>query len=85
MSAEPELQTHPLAYVVQAANVPSEDWLRRRLNRGEIRGRRAGKKWSMTTSDIAALIAYMAQGPEVEAAALIDDLTPTSRRRLKSA
>lgn len=85
MSAEPELKTFPLAYVVETTNVPSEDWLRRRLNRREIRGRLAGRTWSMTTSDIAALIDYMAKGPQVEAASLIDDLTPTSRRRLKSA
>ncbi|MGW2666099.1 helix-turn-helix domain-containing protein [Nocardia tengchongensis] len=62
-----ETRTFTLAEVVERVGVPSELWLRRRLNSGEIRGRRAGRIWSMTESDIVYLLEYMARGPKGKA------------------
>lgn len=56
-----ETQTHSLDYVVEQTGVPSTDWLRRKLNAGEISGRKAGREWRMTDSDIAGLVDYMAR------------------------
>ncbi|NEW49388.1 hypothetical protein GV792_04930 [Nocardia cyriacigeorgica] len=77
-----ETRTHPLAHVVAETGVASEDWLRRRLNAGKIRGRLVGRTWRMTDSDIAALVAWMAKGPGTEADSLVADMTPTTRRRM---
>ncbi|MBF6298279.1 hypothetical protein IU459_12075 [Nocardia amamiensis] len=63
-----ETCTHPLAYVVEQTGVPSEDWLRRKLNAGEIPGRRAGRIWRMTDSDIAALVDYLARPARISSA-----------------
>ncbi|MFE3081753.1 DNA-binding protein [Nocardia tengchongensis] len=63
-----ETRTFTLAEVVERVDVPSELWLRRRLNAGTLRGRRAGRIWSMTESDVAYLLEYMARGPKVVAA-----------------
>lgn len=62
-----ETRTYSLAEVVDRVDVPSELWLRRRLNSGELRGRRAGRIWSMTESDITYLLEYMARGPKGKA------------------
>lgn len=59
-----ETRTYDLAEVLERTGVPSELWLRRRLNSGELRGRLAGRKWRMTDSDIAFLVEYMARGPK---------------------
>ncbi len=81
--ATEETRTYDLAYVVEETGVPSEAWLRRLLNAGTIRGRRAGRQWRMTTSDIAALVEYMGRGPGSAHAAAT--LTPTARRGLRRA
>ncbi|MFE3229293.1 DNA-binding protein [Nocardia sp. NPDC059228] len=69
-----ETRTYTLAEVVERVDVPSELWLRRRLNAGILRGRRAGRIWSMTESDIAYLLEYMARGPKAAAA---EQVAPT--------
>lgn len=63
-----ETRTYKLDEVVARVGVPSELWLRRKLNAGVLRGRRAGRIWSMTESDIVYLIDYMARGPKSNAA-----------------
>uniref|UniRef100_UPI003F495729 hypothetical protein n=1 Tax=Nocardia suismassiliense TaxID=2077092 RepID=UPI003F495729 len=60
----PEIETFPLEYVVEMTGVPSERWLRLRLNSGELRGRRAGRQWRMTESDIAYLVESMVNEAE---------------------
>ncbi|MFI9507545.1 hypothetical protein [Nocardia sp. NPDC052566] len=89
---ELETDTFTLAEVVEKVHLPSEDWLKRRLNAGTFSGRRAGKTWSMTRSDIAAMIVSLGPGldvptgplavPEPPAPADLTGLTRTSRRRL---
>ncbi|WP_406234980.1 hypothetical protein [Nocardia sp. NBC_01009] len=91
--AEAETETFDLAYAAQKSGAPSADWIRRKLNANAFRGRRAGREWRMTESDIAGLVAWMARGPEVaaetnaatETSTQLDHsgLTPTSRRRLE--
>ncbi|MBF6328762.1 hypothetical protein [Nocardia transvalensis] len=78
-----EVETFPLAFVVEKTGVPSEDWLRRRLNARQIPGRRAGREWRMTLSDMAALVEYMATGPSRPVTTDSTGLTPASRRRLE--
>ncbi|MGV9742810.1 hypothetical protein [Nocardia farcinica] len=56
-----ETCTYDLDHVVQRTGVPSVDWLRRKLNAGLVPGRRAGRTWRMTESDIAALVDYIAR------------------------
>ncbi|MGW4718324.1 hypothetical protein [Nocardia sp. NPDC004260] len=87
-----ETCTHSLAYVVEQTGVPSEDWLRRKLNAGEIPGRRAGRIWRMTDSDIAALVDYLARPARASGtgirsiaetpAASASGLTPRAKRNL---
>lgn len=57
----PETQTHALEFVVEQTGAPSVDWVVRKLRLGLIPGRKAGRQWRMTDSDIAALVEYMAQ------------------------
>lgn len=45
-------RAYTLEEVVEAGWAPSEDFLRRRLARGEITGRRVGRTWRMTEDDI---------------------------------
>lgn len=87
-----EVVTYPLSEVVARTGVPSERWIRIRLNAGKIRGRRAGRTWRMTADDIAGLIAYLASGPEYSpspastlptASPDTTGLSAASRRRLK--
>lgn len=94
-----ETRTHDLAYVVEQTGVPSEDWLVRKLRAQEIPGRRAGRVWRMTDSDIAALVEYMARparaprpGPQsiadapaatTQTSPSVTGLTPAGRRKLR--
>jgi hypothetical protein len=87
-----ETRTHALDYVVEQTGVPSEDWLRRKLNAREIPGRKAGRIWRMTDSDIAALVDYLARPARTSTAdsqsiadarpATVPGLTPRARRNL---
>lgn len=47
-------RAYTLDEVVEAGWAPSEDFLRRRLARGEISGRRVGREWRMTETDVEA-------------------------------
>lgn len=91
-----ETRTHSLAYVIEQTGVPSSDWLRRKLNAGEISGIKAGREWRMTDSDIAALIDYMrrparqiaaapasASDAGVQTGRNVSGLTARSRRKLQ--
>ncbi|WP_433660762.1 hypothetical protein ACQPW1_00285 [Nocardia sp. CA-128927] len=91
-----EIETFPLDYVVERTGVPSERWIRIRLNDGRLRGRRAGRKWRMTESDIAHLVASIVNEtesqpepgpvsvPPAPAPPNPTGLTAASRRRLAS-
>jgi hypothetical protein len=88
-----ETCTHSLAYVIEQTGVPSEDWLRRKLNAGQIPGRKAGRIWRMTDSDIAALVDYLARPARTAnggsssiadaPSAMSSGLTPRARRNLQ--
>ena len=61
-------RSYPLDEVV-SAHLPSEwtdgkRWLTRRLNRKELRGRRFGRQWRMTDSDIAYMLRKFANFTE---------------------
>ncbi|QIS00968.1 hypothetical protein F5X71_00265 [Nocardia brasiliensis] len=60
MNTPPETETFGLDYVVERTGVPSERWIRIRLNDKRLRGRRAGRQWRMTEGDIAYLVQFMA-------------------------
>jgi hypothetical protein len=45
-------RAYSLEEVVEAGWAPSVDFLRRRLARGEITGRRVGRVWRMTEDDV---------------------------------
>ncbi|MGY4710169.1 helix-turn-helix domain-containing protein [Mycolicibacterium sp. CBM1] len=49
----------PLAYRLSdlVPPFPSEDWIRRRLSRGEIPGVKLGREWVMTPDDVQAALA----------------------------
>lgn len=49
-------EAHPLEEVVAAGWAPSTHFLVVRLRRGEIRGRKAGRTWVMSDSDIDAYV-----------------------------
>ncbi|WP_280442254.1 hypothetical protein [Nocardia brasiliensis] len=94
MNPSPEIETFTLDYVVELTGAPSERWIRMRLNSGQFRGRRAGRQWRMTKSDIAYLLESIANTTEPPTqpapaptqpapAANPTGLTRASRRRLK--
>lgn len=56
-----ETKTYDLDYVVAQTNACSARWIKHKLNAGLIPGRKAGRQWYMTESDIAALVEYMGQ------------------------
>jgi hypothetical protein len=83
---------------VVSAHLPADwtdgrRWLTRRLNRKELRGRRFGRTWRMTDSDIAFMLAKFANFTEDheaptasrEAASVADGLSARSARRLRRA
>jgi hypothetical protein len=82
---------------VVSAHLPAEwtdgrRWLTRRLNRKELRGRRFGRTWRMTDSDIEHMLQKyanftagedaLAQSPS-EATSVADGLSARSARRLR--
>jgi hypothetical protein len=88
--------THSLAEVA-ANHLPpewkdGERWLARRLKRGELRGLRYGRTWTMRDEDIAFMERLYLNGdqpeqpmPEVvQPACVADGLSARSRRRLRS-
>ncbi len=52
--------THSLEYAVARIGGPSEDWLRAQLRARKLPGRKAGRSWRMTDSDIAEAIRLLA-------------------------
>ncbi|WP_282775835.1 hypothetical protein [Nocardia sp. CC201C] len=86
-----ETKTYDLTHVIEVTGAPSQDWVKRRINAGLIPARRAGRKWRMTESDIAALVEYMKRPARTGAAAATAPvptfegpvgLTPRARRNL---
>lgn len=83
---------------VAEAHLPAEwtdsvRWLRRRLNRKQLKGFRVGRVWRMTDDDVEFLIRkhhnfvedqapepYVAEGP---ALSFVDGLSDSSRSRLR--
>ena len=81
---------------VVSAHLPAEwtdgrRWLTRRLNRKELRGRRFGRTWRMTDSDIAYMLEkfanftqdYQVDAQPPEATSVADGLSARSARRLR--
>jgi hypothetical protein len=70
-----------------------ERWLRRKLNSGELRGRRYGRHWTMTQSDIEFMLQVVsnenlapAAAPEqagAPAGSIVDGMSARSRKRLR--
>ncbi len=67
-----------------------ERWRARRLNRGELRGVRFGRKWVMRDSDIEFMLAKYSNEPEERLSTperqllcVADGLSHRSRRRLE--
>ena len=90
-------RSYPLDEVV-SAHLPAEwtdgkRWLTRRLNRNELRGRRFGRQWRMTDSDIEYMLQKFANFTEdqvdaqptapPEATSVADGLSARSARRLR--
>lgn len=59
MTAVAEFKTFDLDVVCEMTGAPSPEWLRLRLNSGEVPGVLAGKVWRMTRADMVALVDYM--------------------------
>jgi hypothetical protein len=90
-------RSYPLDEVVRA-HLPFEwtdgkRWLTRRLNRKELRGRRFGRTWRMTDSDIEFMLQKYANftedhdvveaQPPSETTSVADGLSARSARRLR--
>lgn len=60
-----EFETVDLDQAARITGAPSADWLRRKLNERKIPGRRAGRRWRMTRSDMAAAVEYMKRPAKV--------------------
>lgn len=75
------------AQVLPSEWTDSERWLRRRLNRGEIRGYRVGREWRMTESHVEALVQRYCNGESVQqpepTTSFAAGLSAQSRRRLR--
>ncbi|MGW4123673.1 helix-turn-helix domain-containing protein [Nocardia sp. NPDC004711] len=56
-----EIETYDLAYVAAKTGAPSVRWIQDLLRAGVIPGKKSGRKWRMSESDIAALVDYMAK------------------------
>lgn len=88
--------TFPLTYDLAAAaeriGGVSEKWLAVQLRRGKLPGRKIGRHWRMTQSDIEAAVEVFGVGPQANSgeggSVSTKDgpagLTKTSRRRLAS-
>jgi hypothetical protein len=75
---------------VVRAHLPAEwtdgkRWLTRRLNRKELRGRRFGRTWRMTDSDIEFMLEKLANftDGEAQSPSVADGLSTRSARRLR--
>lgn len=87
------MKTFSLAEVAAQTLPPewtdAERWLARRLNRGEIRGYRVGRKWRMTETQVDELIERFTNGKPParpilnEPSSVVDGLSERSRRRLR--
>lgn len=80
-----ETKTYELEYVVEHTHACSTNWLKRKLNAGLIPGRKAGRHWYMTESDIAALVDFMARPARIHIPAETTSCAPdapASRPRL---
>ncbi|MFE2995057.1 hypothetical protein ACFXG4_08600 [Nocardia sp. NPDC059246] len=56
-----EIKTHALDYVVEVTGAPSVRWVQDLLRAGVIPGKKSGRSWRMSDSDMAALVDYMAR------------------------
>ena len=77
ITAPTEIVTFDLEHVVKTTGAPSEDWLRRKIRKGDLTARRAGRHWRMTESDMAAVVEYMKRPARLAPAAD----TPAAPRR----
>ncbi len=93
-----ELDEVAQTYLPAALKDPTR-WLRRKLNAGELRGRRYGRHWTMSADDVAFMLAVVSNdkqvtagpgpaAPEQEQAAvqpvsIVDGMSARSRRRLR--
>lgn len=78
------------AQVLPSDWTDAERWLRRRLNRGEIRGYRVSRRWRMTEAQVAELVDKFTNAETMTPPAPIgaplsvaDGLSSRSRRRLR--
>ena len=84
--------TYDLAEAAERIGGVTEKWLAARLRAGKLPGRKVGRQWRMTDSDIEAAVELFGVGPQTNAAPKIQvrakvppsGLTRTSRRRLAS-
>ena len=85
--------TYDLAEAAERIGGVTEKWLAARLRAGKLPGRKVGRQWRMTDSDIEAAVELFGVGPQaipapvnnhVRADAATSGLTRTSRRRLAS-
>ncbi|WP_280393183.1 helix-turn-helix domain-containing protein [Nocardia wallacei] len=74
----PETRTLPLEEVADRLGAPSVDWLARQLRAGKIPGRKVGRSWRMTESDVARAIELLAVGPRPTHAPASVSHTPTA-------
>lgn len=84
--------TYDLAEAAERIGGVSEKWLAAQLRRGKLRGRKVGRHWRMTDSDIEDAVETFGVGPQTDSAERgfvryesgPSGLTKTSRRRLAS-
>lgn len=64
-----EFKTFDLASAAEMTGAPSADWLMRKIRAGAFTGRKAGRNWRMTESDMAEAVEYMKRAAKPTAVA----------------
>jgi hypothetical protein len=74
--------TYDLAEAAQRIGGVSEKWLAARLRAGKLPGRKVGRKWRMTASDIEAAVEMFRVVPQAHSADMDTETVDTDRSGL---